>query len=104
MAMDSRRIRPEQSEQTSGRMRQYYDETTETVARHPAQSVLIMFGVGCLGLLLGHALAEPPHEERSPIARFGKSVLDALASLPESVSQRVAKLNLPESIAQRLGR
>jgi hypothetical protein len=82
---------------------QYYDETTEAVARHPAQSVLIVFGVGFgLGLLLGHALAEPPPEERSTVARLGHSVLDALAALPQSISQRVA--SLPESISQRLGR
>jgi hypothetical protein len=93
---------PAQNDRGS-RWGQYYDETTEAVARHPAQSVLIVFGVGFgLGLLLGHVLAEPPPEERSTVARLGRSVLDALAALPQSISQRVA--SLPESISQRLGR
>ena len=56
-----------------------YDAATESVANHPATSMLVAFGVGCtMGLLLGHALAEPPRVTRSRLSAFAHQMLEAM--------------------------
>jgi len=71
--------------------REGYDAATECVADHPASSILVVFGVGFgLGLLLGHALAEPPREERHTLAAFGRHMLDAMRGyMPDAVNRRL---------------
>jgi len=72
-------------------LREGYDAATECVADHPASSILVVFGVGLgLGLLLGHALAEPPRDERHNLASFGRHMLEAMREyMPQALSKRL---------------
>jgi len=72
-------------------LREGYDSATECVANHPTSSVLVMFGVGFgIGLLLGHALAEPPPDERTRMARFGHQVLETMRQyMPDAIASRL---------------
>jgi len=72
-------------------LRESYDAANECVANHPASSILVVFGVGFgLGLLLGHALAEPPRVERSGVAAFGRHMLEAMREyMPDALSKRM---------------
>jgi hypothetical protein len=53
--------------------------------------MLVVFGVGFgLGVLLGHVLAEPPREERTMVARFGRNVLDTMGRyMPDTISKHL---------------
>jgi len=72
-------------------LRESYDAAAECVADHPASSIMAVFGVGFgLGLLLGHALAEPPREERHSLAAFGRQMLEAMREhMPSSLARRL---------------
>jgi len=72
-------------------LRESYDAATECVANHPASSLLVVFGVGFgLGVLLGHALAEPPREERGSLAAFGRQMLEAMRThMPDAIARRL---------------
>lgn len=71
-------------------LREGYDAATECVAEHPASSILVVFGVGFgLGLLLGHALAEPPRE-RSGLAAFCRHMLEAMREyMPDALAKKL---------------
>lgn len=80
-----------QFNRVSEHMREGYDAATECITNYPASSMLVTFGVGFgVGMLIGHLLAEPPHEERSSMARLGRSVLDAMHRyMPDSIARHV---------------
>ena len=43
-----------------------------------------------IGLLLGHALAEPPPDERTRMARFGHQVLETMRQyMPDAIASRL---------------
>jgi hypothetical protein len=71
--------------------REGYDAATECVGNYPATAMLVTFAAGFgVGLLLGHALAEPPPEERKGLARFGRQVLETMSRyMPEALAKRV---------------
>ena len=75
----------------SEHLRETYDAAAECVTDHPASSMMVVFGVGFgLGLLLGHALAEPPREERHGLAMFGRQMLEAMREhMPSSLARRL---------------
>lgn len=93
-----REKRPTQREEP-GYMQQAYDSAekayetaTETVGNWPATSVLTAFGIGLgFGMLLGYVISEPARDERSSLARLGRSMLDSMSRyVPESVSKYVS--------------
>jgi hypothetical protein len=80
-----------QANRVADHLKEGYDAATECVADHPASSILVVFGVGCgLGLLLGHALAEPPRDERHHWAAVGRHMLEAMRGyMPDALSKRL---------------
>jgi len=78
------------SERVADTMREHCQPATQLVKDQPALSMFVVAGVGFgLGLLLGHALGEPPRDERTAAARFGRNMLDAMARcMPDSMSGR----------------
>jgi hypothetical protein len=80
-----------QTNRVADHLREGYDAATECVADHPASSILVVFGVGFgLGLLLGHALAEPPRDERHHLAAFGRHMLEAMRGyMPDALAKRL---------------
>lgn len=80
------------AQQAYDSVQEAYGTATETLGNWPATSVLTAFGIGLgIGMLLGYALSEPAHDERSSMARFGRNMLDSMSRyVPESVSKYVS--------------
>ncbi len=75
-----------------------YRQAEGMIARNPAPSVLMGFGVGFgLGVLLTVLLTR--REEESWYDRY---VPDSLRNLPESVRDRIRHMHVPESIARHM--
>jgi hypothetical protein len=68
-----------------------YAATRGSVTNHPATSMLVAFGVGCaIGVLLGHAFAEPPRDTRSRVTDFGHEMFEAMRShMPRAWASKV---------------
>jgi hypothetical protein len=75
----------------SEHLRESYDAAVNCVSDHPASSIMVVFGVGFgLGLLLGHALAEPPRDERHGLTVLGRQMLEAMREhMPRSLARRL---------------
>lgn len=66
------------------------DAAESCVEKHPTAAVLTCFGIAFgIGLLIGHALGEPPRPRESYAARWRRKLQDSLSALPESISQHM---------------
>lgn len=84
-------------EEVKSYLGQGFQNVEGMVAKHPASSAFVVFGVGLgLGFILGNAIGTATHASRSRLIdsrraeKFGRQILDTIAEyLPEPVASHI---------------